>query len=501
MYPFLKPGDRLIVRPVSPDSFKVGDLAVLRNNGNHLVVHRLIEILPAGAGIFKGDSMPSCDPEPVNRADIHGKVDAVIRGNRFIPVSIGPRSKMNSFYALLSRKGLTPGTLRLKAKNLLINLLPGDHSPHTDYEMRFILSVLGSREPDTNSPVNFNKVRKIACREGVAGIIYHRIKLKGTPEPLISILEEQYRFTAFQNNININALENIEQALKGDKIEIITLKGASLLDTIYPGIGMRPMGDIDLMVRPEDLKQFKKILSALGYKRNASIPHIFRKDAVVIDLHIHALNTDRIISRARLFPSGMKPVWENSIPWKEGFRWLRKPDDIDNLLLLSQHAMKHSFAKLIWVQDMYELLQDRDPAFWHRLAQRVDFLDQRRMLSYSLGIISKLFKYEPPEGSGFEKPYKLLSRIERGLLEAMLIKHPVNHIGPLMALFCISGLMDRIKFGWETLFPRNEIIDQEFSYPHEGRRIFFYPARLFSTIFTLFRQFHEVLNAFIRGWQ
>ena len=42
--------------------------------------------------------------------------------------------------------------------------------------------------------------------------------------------------------------------------------------------------------------------------------------------------------------SGMEPIWETSLPWKDGYCRLRRPDDVDNLLLLSQHIMKHSFS-------------------------------------------------------------------------------------------------------------------------------------------------------------
>ena len=65
MYPFLKPGDRVIAEKVSPASLQVGDVAIFPNSSDNLVIHRLIKILPRNKGIFKGDSRLEPDPEPV----------------------------------------------------------------------------------------------------------------------------------------------------------------------------------------------------------------------------------------------------------------------------------------------------------------------------------------------------------------------------------------------------------------------------------------------------
>lgn len=386
----------------------------------------------------------------------------------------------------------------MRTKKNLTRLLPKQISAHNDNEMSFILSALSyhldnNLKPglETDQHTTGSRIISTACREGVQGILYHRLKSKGSRHAVMPELEKQYYLIASHNNININALENIENALKAGRVEAVTLKGASLLESIYPGVGMRSMGDIDIMVRPEDLKQFEQILVALGYSRDLSVPHIFRKGTVVLDIHIHALNTDRIKSRAYLFPSGMKPVWENSVPWKTGYRWLRKPDDIDNLILLSQHAMKHSFSTLVWIYDMYELLQNRGAAFWAALAQRVDRLGQRRAVTYSLAVVSRTFSFEPPEGSGFEKPFRSISGIERRILEAGLDGRS-GDTGPILALFCMDGVRNRIRFGLETAFPGSETAGPGLTCPQTR----FCSARILSSIGMIFRRLIRILNIF-----
>ena len=45
----------------------------------------------------------------------------------------------------------------------------------------------------------------------------------------------------------------------------IVLKGAYLADQVYPAPGLRPMNDIDLLFRPEDLQAVAEVLHGLGY--------------------------------------------------------------------------------------------------------------------------------------------------------------------------------------------------------------------------------------------
>jgi hypothetical protein len=339
----------------------------------------------------------------------------------------------------------------------------------------------------------------MACMEGVAGLLYHRLKDTDIPPFTLSQLRRHYQSVAAQNMIALDTLEKLELALGSERIEAMTLKGASLLEHLYTGVGMRPMSDIDLMVRPEQNERFINLLLKLGYVPDTMIPHYFHRDKSVIDLHIHALNTDRIANRVELFPSGMEPVWANSLPWQEGYRWVRRPDDVDNVLLLTQHLMKHSFSSLIWIVDIYMLLKNRDSTFWRSLQKRADQLHQTRSLSYSLYIIKGLFGVEPPLGTRFDHLYKGLSRFERGILGARINGQTLHRLGPLMALFCLPRFKARIIFLWETLFPKKIVIEQEFHSLHRGKRLLFYPGRVLQIAAFGFKQLLLIVGAFIKG--
>ena len=52
----------------------------------------------------------------------------------------------------------------------------------------------------------------------------------------------------------------------------ILLKGAYLSGAVYPGAGLRPMNDLDLLFRPADLPAAVQALTALGYGAKTRLP-------------------------------------------------------------------------------------------------------------------------------------------------------------------------------------------------------------------------------------
>jgi hypothetical protein len=254
------------------------------------------------------------------------------------------------------------------------------------------------------------------------------------------------------------------------------------------------MTDIDLMVQPSDLSRFETLLMRLGYQKSSVLTHLFNKDRSSIDLHTHALNINRIPSRAYLFPSGMDPIWHNAIPFKNGFEFIKKPDHPDNILLLNQHLMKHSFAKLIWLVDIYWLLKRFTDSDWLKLTERTLLLQQEKSLSYVLFLLGLYFDFHPPSGSGLEIGAGRLSALETSILNNSMKGRRASRIGPLLSLFCIKTIKKRLQFVFENLFLDKEIVNKEFAGRYGGKRQRLYPVRILQAMMIVFRQ---VLKTFL----
>jgi len=68
--------------------------------------------------------------------------------------------------------------------------------------------------------------------------------------------------------------EQLAEVLAQLPAQPVVLKGAYLAECVYPATGLRPMNDIDLLFRPEDLPMVTAALHALGYGSKEKSPEL-----------------------------------------------------------------------------------------------------------------------------------------------------------------------------------------------------------------------------------
>ncbi len=85
------------------------------------------------------------------------------------------------------------------------------------------------------------------------------------PAEVLHRLQETYFLHAARNTLILEDLRKIIGILGQQGIEAIVLKGACLAETIYDDIALRPMHDIDILIRGKDLCSVEDILIGEGY--------------------------------------------------------------------------------------------------------------------------------------------------------------------------------------------------------------------------------------------
>jgi signal peptidase I len=95
MFPAIRPGNTIIIKPVQPDELKCGMIIAWKREKD-LVVHRLVlayESDDTKYYITRGDSSRFSD-KPVTRDMIAGRVEAIYKGHRLLrPAKIHPISE------------------------------------------------------------------------------------------------------------------------------------------------------------------------------------------------------------------------------------------------------------------------------------------------------------------------------------------------------------------------------------------------------------------------
>ena len=102
---------------------------------------------------------------------------------------------------------------------------------------------------------------------GLAPLLYYRLsRLSFTiPPPALAKLAVTRQAHAKRNEAIAHQLAELLAAFATCRVDVLVLKGAYLAPTAYPEPALRPMNDIDLLFRPDDLARVGPVLEALGY--------------------------------------------------------------------------------------------------------------------------------------------------------------------------------------------------------------------------------------------
>lgn len=154
-------------------------------------------------------------------------------------------------------------------------------------------------------------------------------------------------------------LTRLSEAFIADRLTALVIKGAALARQIYPQLGLRAKGDLDVWVPFSELARVRRVLLALGYR---SIPCNFGRfsqpeqsfigadaqNPVKIDLHWE-VSSRPLLARAFSFAS----IWRSSVEFGFGSA-IRAPNLLDALLIAVIHRVGHhrEDERWIWLKDI-----------------------------------------------------------------------------------------------------------------------------------------------------
>ena len=86
------------------------------------------------------------------------------------------------------------------------------------------------------------------------------------PEQVLRQFQDVYRHTLAKQMFFRSELKRILTAMNESSIDVLLMKGAALVDDVYDGdIGIRPMADLDMLIKPEQLGDAERVAKELGY--------------------------------------------------------------------------------------------------------------------------------------------------------------------------------------------------------------------------------------------
>jgi hypothetical protein len=166
-------------------------------------------------------------------------------------------------------------------------------------------------------------------------------------EEIKSKLKALYNQYLVRNMIQFKELDTILDVFEKEGIDVIQLKGAWLAKNYYPDPALRPMEDLDLLLRKKATKRSKECLMRLGYllaegateeaweKKHFHFPFLKQTNALPILVELH----HDIRAKSDFIDSEIKEFWHHSTPVSKEYRHLLKIP-MEYLLL---HLFAHSY--------------------------------------------------------------------------------------------------------------------------------------------------------------
>ncbi len=519
MYPFIRSDEVIQVKPVKISEINYADIIFYHIQDNRIAVHRVIKKSNKNGKIVfltKGDSVAGSAKDRVYPENILGKVVAIERNGKTIRIDKGflgiinilyikllPFSKY--LYLLLKRLGNLQNCLRQKCKK---------YSKEDELIFLFVsfCSNLNNEESKKNqvenllkSSLNWDYIFKKLKKNGLSFLIYYhlnRLKFNGyIPSSILEQMERGYYANCARNAVICEEVKKVLKAFNEENIKAIVLKGVFLAENIYKNIALRPMADVDILVKEEDVLRANEVLNSLDYPSALNYKNFFKRPPVssintliyrsrsnshfFIHLHWHLINSTRPldflvrkIDMGKIFSSAQAT----------------KIDGVDTLTLspnhlliyLSHHNLRHSFDKLILLSDILAILRYyKGRINWDLVIEDAERFNLSLVLYYVLCFVSKMLRFEIPE---LEK----LSPAKFGFSEKMFLffinKGSCSYgLSYFIYLFIQRGSLHKLRFIGRTIFPSSYVMAHSFMLPIDKRGVFHYYKRIVNNIFKFLR--------------
>ncbi len=314
-----------------------------------------------------------------------------------------------------------------------------------------VLLECASPQPDARKlsalvhAANGPRLLELAAEHGVLGQLAARLgKLDGGPvlrETQRALLDGQRA----QNFVTLRMTAELFRVLDqfaSAGIGALVVKGPVLAVRAYADPAMRSYGDLDLLVRPRDIRRATELMMAAGY--HTAVPlaaidagripgqYLFSRvdSKLLVELH-----NDLTL---RYFPRRL-PLET----WFERQAYVRlDPREVpalsveDELALICVHGAKHLWERLMWIADVAALVSRQANLDWERAAASAQEVGAERMLHTGLQLTVTLLKLRLPD--------HVLKKVKSDKVAANLTGQILNWLPA--AGYAPPGLFERAAF-------------------------------------------------------
>lgn len=363
--------------------------------------------------------------------------------------------------------------------------------------------------------MNWDMVYKRSAGWSVVPMLYTILKKKSVfsetakiPEHILQKIQLKYFMSHVAYDTLCRSLTEILEVFHKAGIKVILLKGIYLAQFVYRDAGVRPMSDIDIMVKKDDLQKAESLLLHLGYSNEKEgeeittwhhLPAFFHpKTKVKLELH---WAIQHLFWRYRIDLDG---IWERAhvIPMHGIDRYVFSLEDL--LLHISLHATYHHKLRdmgLIPYCDMATIIgHHKHEIDWDKLQARAHEWGMAKYLHLSLCLAGDIIGASVPDHivSAFRTAplnKNVISDAWKRVLSVPAQNIPDSDISyPFSDCFCQSdNIMKKMRFALKMIFIPRKALAALYSLPDNSPYLFlYYGIRFFSLPYRYIRYYAKL---------
>lgn len=280
-----------------------------------------------------------------------------------------------------------------------------EHRYELKFEQQLILRALTAKIPQNReyldkwtASVNFDDIDYITLK--MVPALYNTFRDSYLDNAYAGRMKGIYRYFLIKNNLIMSDGKVIIKKLVDAGIDVILFKGAAMTLAYYKTPALRHMGDLDVLVRKDQLKHAEEILLANGWKyrytEEQKMTYVHSYDYINFrnhgfDLHWHSLYEtpidgidDGIWQRAQSFN------WDGislKIMSSEDLILTSMINGFRNFLFITDPNSSH---EINWIYDITQIIKSEEKIAWEIVYEEANNRGLTETLFYAMSVLREL---------------------------------------------------------------------------------------------------------------
>lgn len=293
----------------------------------------------------------------------------------------------------------TPVTAKATAVDLLHSMAGNALPTHTD--------VIDAALADTD--FDWHGLHDQAVAHGLMPLMYRHLLASGrfhVPPAFREALSEEFRNHAVSRFVFARRLRELLAQLEAADVEALPYKGPVAAIQLYGHYAARQYGDIDILVRPEQLHEAIRVLRGAGLRQTLALAeswqeHYLRENhalqwvepatGLVVDLHW------TLADRYQGWNIGPEFWFQDTVTVDLLGTSVRAMGPERLLLTLSVHAARSLWERLAWLGEIAQLIRVQPALNWALVFAEAERSGFTRAFHVNLELVRHHFDIELPE--------------------------------------------------------------------------------------------------------